>query len=158
MSHMAKSFGNRHAGNPQVGWAPITGKGLTGEAGMLKHIRWVRIIVAAVLVEVALLAIAIPLNMSANGRAILLALVIPLCVVGVFIGGWWAAQRASGLFVLHGLLVGIVAALIYGALTWKMSLPTAYVVANYLKLVAGAGGGAVPLLMRRNVTEAKRAD
>ena len=108
---------------------------------MINRIRWLRIIVAAVLVEVVLLAIAIPLNMSANGRALLLALVIPLCVAGTLIGGWWAAQRAGGLFLLHGLLVGVLAALIYAALTWKVSLPAAYIVANYLKLPGGAGGG-----------------
>lgn len=116
---------------------------------MIKRIRWVRIVVAAVLVEVVLLAMAIPLNMSATGRALLVALVIPLCFVGCFIAGWWAAQKAGGLFLLHGLLVGLVAALIYGALTWKLSLPTTYIVANYLKLVAGAGGGVAAQWLRR---------
>ena len=54
---------------------------------MLSRVRWLRIIGAAVLVEVVLLAIAILLNRSANGRAVLLDIVIPLCVVGTFIGG-----------------------------------------------------------------------
>lgn len=116
---------------------------------MIKRIRWVRIIVAAVLVEVVLLAIAIPLNMSASGRALLVVLVIPLCVLGCFIAGWWTAQRAGGLFLLHGLLVGVLAAVIYGGLTWKVSLPTTYIVANYLKLLAGAGGGVAAQLLRR---------
>jgi putative membrane protein (TIGR04086 family) len=117
---------------------------------MLRQIRWVRILVAAVLIEVALLAIAIPLNMSANGRALLLMLVIPLCVVGTFIGGWWTAQKAGRLWLLHGLLVGVVAALVYGALTWKVSLPAAYIVANYLKLVGGAAGAVTAQWVRRN--------
>jgi hypothetical protein len=117
---------------------------------MLERIRWVRIIVAAVLIEVVLLAIAVPLNLSANGRAILLALVIPLCVLGSFIGGWWTARGAGGLLLLHGVLVGAVAALIYGALTWKVSLPVSYVVANYLKLLGGAGGGLMAQWVRRN--------
>ena len=121
---------------------------------MLKQIRWVRILVAAVLIEVALLAIAIPLNMSANGRALLLILVIPLCVVGTFIGGWWTAQKAGALWLLHGLLMGVVAALIYGALTWKVSLPTAYIVANYLKLVGGAAGAVTAQWVRRNKLKA----
>lgn len=88
-----------------------------------------------------LLAIAIPLNMSEHGRAILLALVIPLCVIGAFLGGWWVARGAGSAFVLHGLLLGAAAALIFGALTLKVSLPTTYIVANYLKLLAGAAGG-----------------
>jgi hypothetical protein len=116
---------------------------------MLSGIRWWRIIVGAVVVEVVLLAIAIPLNMSANGRAILLALVIPLCVIGTFLGGWWVAQRAGGAYLLHGFLLGACAALIYGGLTWKVSLPTAYVVANFLKLLAGTGGGLMAQAMLR---------
>src|SRR5690349_15808695 len=99
------------------GWRP-DGVG-PGGTEMLQRIRWVRIILIAVVIELVLLAIAVPLNMSENGRAILLGIVIPMCVVGAFIGGWWAAQKAGGLFVLHGLLVGLVAALIYGGLTWK---------------------------------------
>ena len=116
---------------------------------MLKQIRWVRIVVAAVLVEVVLLGMAIPLNMSESGRAILLAIVIPLCVLGAFIGGWWAARGAGGLFLLHGLLVGVIAALIYAVLTWKVSLPTPYIVANYLKLLGGAAGGVTAQWLRR---------
>lgn len=116
---------------------------------MLRRIHWVRIILTALLVEVALLAIAIPLNLSANGRAILLEAVVPLCVIGAFAGGWWAAQKSGELFLLHGLLVGAAAALIYGGLTFRLSLPTAYIVANYLKLVGGAGGGLTAHLLRR---------
>jgi hypothetical protein len=109
----------------------------------MRRIRWVTTILIAVAVELVLLGIAIPLNMSANGRAILLGIVIPLCVLGTFAGGWWAAQKAGQLFLLHGLLVGVFAALIYGGLTWKVSLPATYVLANYLKLVGGAAGGLV---------------
>lgn len=116
---------------------------------MLRRIRWSRILLAAVVVELVLLAIAIPLNLSANGRAVLLATVIPLCVVGAFIGGWWAARRAGGLYLLHGVLVGAVAALIYGALTWKVSLPAAYILANYLKLAGGAAGGVLAQFLLR---------
>jgi len=116
---------------------------------MLRQIRWVRIVVAAVLIEVILLGTAIPLNSSETGRAILLAVVIPLCVLGTFIGGWWTARGAGGLFLLHGLLVGVIAALIYGVLTWKVSLPTPYIVANYLKLLGGAAGGVTAQWLRR---------
>jgi putative membrane protein (TIGR04086 family) len=117
---------------------------------MLSRIRWLRIVVGAIAVEVVLLGIAIPLNMSDNGRAILLVLVVPLCVIGTFLGGWWVARRAEDLFLLHGLLLGALAAVIYGALTWRVSLPTAYVVADYLKLVGGAAGGLMARMMFRN--------
>jgi len=117
---------------------------------MLGRIRWLRVAVAAVLVELVLLVVALPLNMSADGRAVLAAIVVPLCIAGTFSGGWWAVRKAGALFVIHGLLVGALAALIYAGLTWKLSLPTAYVVANYLKLAGGAAGGlAAQLRLRR---------
>jgi len=116
---------------------------------MLGRIRWLRVVVAAVLVELVLLVVAMPLNMSADGRAVLAAIVVPLCIAGTFSGGWWAARKAGALFVIHGLLVGALAALIYAGLTWKLSLPTAYVVANYLKLAGGAAGGLAAQLRLR---------
>lgn len=117
---------------------------------MLSRIRWLRIAVGAIAVEGVLLGIAIPLNMSDNGRAILLVLIVPLCVIGTFLGGWWVARRAEGLFLLHGLLLGALAAVIYGGLTWRVSLPAAFIAANYLKLAGGAGGGLMARMMLRN--------
>jgi putative membrane protein (TIGR04086 family) len=114
------------------------------------RIHWLRIVLTALLVEAVLLGIARPLNMSATGQKTLLVLVIPLCVIGAFLGGWWAAQKVRSLFLLHGLLIGAVAALIYGALTLKVTLPTAYIVANYLKLIGGAAGGVMAQLLRRS--------
>jgi putative membrane protein (TIGR04086 family) len=118
------------------------------------RIRWLRIVLGAVLVEVALLAVAIPLNLSASGRAVLLALVVPLCFAGTFIGGWWVARKAGQLFLLHGLLLGAFAALIYGGLTWKVVLPMPYIVANYLKLIGGAAGGLMAQWRQRTPTPA----
>jgi hypothetical protein len=114
------------------------------------RIHWVRIVLTAAAVEAVLLVIAIPLNMSATGQRALLALVIPLCALGAFLGAWWAARKVGRLYVLHGLLVGAVAALIYGGLTLKITLPGAYIVANYLKLVGGAAGGLVAQLRSRD--------
>lgn len=121
----------------------------TQEKGARGRVRWLRIIAGAVAVEAALLAVAIPLNMSEHGRAILLPLVIPLCVIATFLGSWWVTRGAGGLFLLHGLLVGAAAAIIYGGLTWKVTLPAPYIVANCLKLLAGAGGGLMVQAMRR---------
>jgi putative membrane protein (TIGR04086 family) len=116
---------------------------------VLQRIHWWRVIVSAVAVEAVLLALAIPLNLSASGQAALLVLVIPLCTIGAFLGGWWAARRAGSLFLVHGLLVGALAAVIYGALTIKVTLAAAYIVANYLKLLGGAAGGITAQWLRR---------
>jgi len=115
---------------------------------MSQRIRWLRIVGGAALIELALFAVAVPLNMSETGRTTLLALVVPLCVFAAFLGGWWVARGVDRLPLLHGLLAGVLAALIYGVLTWKVTLPTAYVVANYLKLLAGAGGGLAARLLK----------
>ena len=109
----------------------------------LTRIRWPWVLLGAVLVEVALLIVAIPMYLLPNGAIIVLYAVLPLCLIGGFFGGLWVARKAGRLFVLHGVLVGAVAALLYAALTWKTALPAIYVASNYLKLIAGAAGGLV---------------
>jgi uncharacterized membrane protein YdcZ (DUF606 family) len=52
-------------------------------------------------------------------------------------------RRIESHFILHGTLVGVVAALIYVALTRAQPEPFAYIVAHALKLVGGACGGFV---------------
>jgi putative membrane protein (TIGR04086 family) len=57
--------------------------------------------------------------------------------------GWWVAQRAGSDFVLHGFLVGVVAALVYLIVAGGQPEPPVYVVANVLKLGGGALGGII---------------
>jgi hypothetical protein len=123
---------------------------------VFKRIHWVRVVLTATLVEMVLLAIAIPLNMSAAGQRTLLVVVIPMCVVGASLGAWWAARKVGSLYLLHGLLVGAFAALIYGGLTLKVTLPTAYIIANCLKLPAAAAGGLAAQLLRRGKTKSAK--
>lgn len=107
-------------------------------------IQWLRILVAGVLAEAALFVV-VPLNFVPGGQTILQIIVVPLCLLATFAAGWWAARRASRLFVLHGLLVGALAAIIYWALGAAFGggqeLPAVYVAANWLKLIGGAAGG-----------------
>jgi putative membrane protein (TIGR04086 family) len=60
-----------------------------------------------------------------------------------FLGALWVCRRIESHFILHGALVGVVAAFIYVALTRAQSEPFAYIVAHVLKLVGGACGGYV---------------
>jgi len=60
-----------------------------------------------------------------------------------FLGALWVGRRIESSFILHGTLVGVVAALIYVALTRAQPEPFAYTVAHALKLVGGACGGFV---------------
>jgi Na+/H+-translocating membrane pyrophosphatase len=52
------------------------------------------------------------------------------------------AARARCL-VLHGTLVGVLAAVLYAAISWKATLTTTFIVSNYVKVIAGAVGGLV---------------
>src|SRR3954471_19286034 len=75
-------------------------------------IYWVRVVAAAVLLEVALVVLTIPL-LAAVSMQTLVPYVGPLCAVVGFPFGWWSARKAQSGFALHGTLVGIVATIIY---------------------------------------------
>ena len=53
----------------------------------------------------------------------------------------WVGRGVASRFVLHGLLVGVVAMVIYVALTLARPEPVAYLIAHGLKLLGGAAGG-----------------
>ena len=55
--------------------------------------------------------------------------------------GLWIARRAQRRPVLHGMLVGIVAMLIYMGISFGRPEPIAYVIAHILKVMGGAAGG-----------------
>ena len=60
-----------------------------------------------------------------------------------FLAALWVCRRVQSRFVLQGVLVGVVAAVIYIALTRARPEPLAYVIAHALKLLGGACGGFV---------------
>lgn len=107
---------------------------------MLKQIRWGWVLVGGFVAEIALLLF-VPIQFLPGGRTVLLYVVIPLCLLAPGLAGRWIAKKAGSAHVLHGALVGVVALLIYAALTWTQTLPVVYVVANYLKVVGGIAGG-----------------
>jgi putative membrane protein (TIGR04086 family) len=104
------------------------------------RVRWGWVFVTGLLVEIGLLIVAVPINFVPSGDVILLYLVVPLCAAAAFLGGWWIAGKVKTDVVLHGALVGLLAMLLYAALTWTQELPFVYHVANVLKIVAGAAG------------------
>ncbi|HEY1899490.1 MAG TPA: hypothetical protein VGG49_06845 [Steroidobacteraceae bacterium] len=107
----------------------------------LRNIRWLRVLVGAFLAEVVLFAIAIAFYLVPHGSTALLYIVPPACLGITMFFGFRVARKAQGRFILHGTLVGCVAALIYIALTWGKVLPTAYVVSHFLKVMGGFLGG-----------------
>jgi hypothetical protein len=117
------------------------GNATTVRAASRGRIQWLRIGLGAIAVEAGLFLIAIAFYFLPNGSAALLYVVPAACLCMTLIVGFWVARKAQGLFILHGTLVGIVAALLYLALTWGRTLPTAYVISHFLKIIGGAAGG-----------------
>jgi putative membrane protein (TIGR04086 family) len=58
-----------------------------------------------------------------------------------FLFALWVGRRIDSSFVLHGMLVGVVATLLYVGLTLARPEPIPYLVAHVLKILGGAAGG-----------------
>src|ERR1700688_1098911 len=100
-------------------------------------IKWARILIGGFLAEAVLILLVIPVSMK-WGQQPLLYLAPAGSLVLCFLFGFWVARGVRSRFILHGLLVGAVAAAIYLALTRLGPEPWAYVVAHALKLIGGA--------------------
>src|SRR5271163_443173 len=105
-------------------------------------IHWGRILLGGLLAEVALILAIVPLSLRL-GENFLHYTAPPGSFVTCFLGARWVCRRIEAHFILHGAMVGVVAALIYVALTRAQPEPLAYVVAHALKLAGGACGGFV---------------
>ena len=105
-------------------------------------IQWGRIVLAAFLMELVLFAIAIPLNLSGEGR-VALYVIPPVALIATFVITVWVGRGIASKLVLHGVLIGIAGTLMYVGLTRGRPEPWQYLVANGLKVVGGAAAGVV---------------
>jgi len=105
-------------------------------------IQWGRILLGGLLAEVALILAIVPLGLRLGDNFLHYA-APPGSFIMCFVGALWACRRIESRFIVHGTLVGVVAALIYVALTRAQPEPLAYIAAHGLKLVGGACGGFV---------------
>ncbi len=103
------------------------------------NIRWGWIALGGLLAEAAVFAIVIPLSLSVVYTA------PPVSFVATFVFGFWVARKARRLQVFHGALVGVVAMVIFLAITLFQPQPFAYIVAHVLKVLGGAAGGFLAL-------------
>ena len=110
-------------------------------------IHWGRILLGGLLAEIALILAIVPLGLRL-GENFLHYTAPPGSFVTCFLAALWVCRRIESRFILHGTLVGVVAALIYIALTRAQPEPVAYIVAHALKLLGGACGGFVAQLRR----------
>ena len=115
-------------------------------------IRWIRIVVAAVLFEIVLVALTVAVSLFMPVEAFLPYVPAVVFVVG-FPFGMWVVRRAASGFILHGTLVGVVATLIYLALVLgqfrsltpviEMYGPVSFFLANALKILGCVAGAYV---------------
>ena len=105
-------------------------------------IHWIRILLGGLLAEVALILAIVPLGLRLGDNFLHYA-APPGSFLMCFLGALWVGRRVESRFILHGTLVGVVAALIYVALTRAQPEPFVYIVAHVLKLMGGACGGFV---------------
>jgi hypothetical protein len=114
-------------------------------------IRWGRALVGALLLELLLAVMSVPL--VALGRQDLLVYVIlPATAIAAVLAGMWVARRAA-LAVANGAMVGVMAILLYLVLAvvasllrpevadFGAALSPLYLATHALKVVAGAVGG-----------------
>jgi putative membrane protein (TIGR04086 family) len=106
------------------------------------QMHWGRIVVGGSLAEVALILAIVPLGLRL-GDSFLHYTAPPGSFVTCFVGALWVGRGVRSRFILHGALVGVVAAVIYVGLTRAQPEPWAYIVAHALKLLGGACGGFV---------------
>jgi hypothetical protein len=109
------------------------------------HLRWGRILLGGLLIEIAIFAVFIPLN-SADTQAAYSA--VPALIVGTAIlFGWLVARPLQGQFVLHGTLTAVAASVMYLALNAASGtlplVPWLFHLFNVLRPAAGAVGGAI---------------
>jgi putative membrane protein (TIGR04086 family) len=105
-------------------------------------IRWLRVLLGGFLAEVLVIALVIPISLL-FGKNTLTYAAPAASLLACFLLAIWVGRRLDSRFVLHGVLVGVVATLIYVALTRGGPEPPAYLVAHALKILGGAAGGFV---------------
>lgn len=108
----------------------------------LTHLRWGRVILGGVAAELVVFAIVFPV-LHFFGQSAFLTSILVASFALPFVFALWVARHAESHLVLHGFLVGVVAALFYVILAWGQPEPLLYKIAHGLKLAGGLLGGVV---------------
>jgi hypothetical protein len=106
------------------------------------RIHWIRVLIGGFLAEASVFVVVIPVFKISGPHALVYA-APSASLVMCFLFALWVGRRLESRFVLHGILVGVVATLLYVGLTLARPEPFVYLVAHSLKILGGAGGGLV---------------
>jgi hypothetical protein len=120
----------------------------------IPRFRWALALIGGVVAEMGVFAM-MPVALR-FGPAGPLYLIPPVAFALTFVVGALVAHSATSRYVLHGAVVGFVAAIIYIAITFGQSLPTAYIVAHFLKVLGGMAGGYAIAIRRARVETVDR--
>ena len=108
----------------------------------MKDIRWGWVLLGALLANVAVTLLIVPIALI-DGQEHLDYVAPPASFVGVLFVGYWIARKAPQRAVLHGLLVGVFAVLIYIPVLLAAEITFAHILASALKVLGGFLGGFV---------------
>jgi len=103
------------------------------------NIRWKRVLAGAFLAEVGIFVLFIPAVLLL-GQQIAMYVAVAAAFAMTFLFGVWVGRGIESRFVLHGVLLGILAILIYVAISLAQPEPLLYIIANGLKIVGGVAG------------------
>src|SRR5687767_11564118 len=106
------------------------------------ELRWRRVLLGGFMAELLVFAVVFP-TLYLFGQRAFLASILIASVVMPFIFAMWVGRRVESRFVIHGGLVGLVAALIYIGLSWGQPQPLLYQISHGFKIIGGIAGGIV---------------
>lgn len=75
-------------------------------------IKWIRVLIAGIWAEALLLVVRIPIRLY-FGAAPPIYIGVIVWFVPMFLGGLWVAKKLESRYILHGVLVGIVANIVF---------------------------------------------
>lgn len=105
-------------------------------------LRWGRVVLGGFMAEMLVFAVVFPTLYLFGQRAFLASILIASAVMPCLFA-IWVGKHVESRFVLHGGLVGLVAALIYIGLSWGQPQPLLYHISHGFKIVGGIAGGIV---------------
>jgi hypothetical protein len=117
---------------------------------MIRQVRWLRVLLAAFLIEVGLVVATVPVLLLVGEQAAFQVAVPIACIIVPFVVAWFATRKLPGARVLHGLLIGIAATVMYFVLVISTSSVAEavasygsplFVVVNALRVICAAAGG-----------------
>jgi lipopolysaccharide export LptBFGC system permease protein LptF len=117
---------------------------------MLSQVRWLRVVIAAFVIEVGLIVTGLPLLLVLSEALVYRVAVPVLCIVVPFVVAFFAMRPLPAARVMNGFLTGVIATAMYFVLVIVASsiaeASAAYGLAlfigvNALRIVSAAAGG-----------------